>query len=95
MKRFFLLCAACAAMTLHAGSAADSGNLAAALEETDPVERLGALLHALEVTNEAAPELIRSLNMELEKSGCKDDTLKRLLAVWHKRPAGVGLGRYP
>jgi len=93
MKRFLLLCAACAAMTLHAGSAADYGNLAAALEETDPVERLGALLHALEVTNEAAPELIRSLNMELEKSGCKDDTLKRLLAVWNKRPADLRSSR--
>lgn len=93
MKRVWLLAAVCTALTLHAGSAADSGNLVAALNETDPAERLGALLHALEVTNEAAPELIRSLNMELEKSGCKDDTLKRLLAVWNRRPADLRSSR--
>ena len=72
-------------MTLHAGSAADSGILAAALEETDPVERLGALFHALEVAGETTPELIRCLNEELKKSGGDEKSKTRLLDICRKR----------
>ena len=73
--------------------AADTGNLASALREARAVDRLGALISALEQTPRASASLVRCLDAELTAAYGKNPADKtfqeRLNAVWQKRPGDL------
>ncbi|MCI5779776.1 MAG: hypothetical protein MR051_08205 [Lentisphaeria bacterium] len=87
MKRWFGILGmigVCAA----AAHPADTGDLAAALAEKLPEDRVGALVRALERTKTASPTLVRCLEAELASGGHRTVT-ERLLKVWRNRPADL------
>ena len=88
MKRRIGILFALGMLAAGAAHPADTGDLAAALAETVPADRVGALVRALERTEAASPTLIRCLEAELA-SGDHRAVTRRLLEVWRTRPADL------